>query len=86
MSGGIRVSVEVKTGKQTASNLSQEDVDFLELCHARMPKGDPDLSNSDELVDVLKALLACIAQVGGLTQQQAKDMFKQKYQNISGGP
>ena len=43
-----------------------------------------DLSDSDQLENVLKALLACIAQVGGLTKEQAKAMFKQKYDNISG--
>lgn len=42
-----------------------------------------DLSDSDQLEVVLKALLACIAQVGGLTQAQAKALFKQKYDIIS---
>lgn len=43
-----------------------------------------DLSDSDNIENVMKALLACIAQVGGLTKAQAKAMFKQKYDQITG--
>ncbi len=41
-----------------------------------------DYSNSDNIDKTLKALLLCIAQVGGLTIQQAKALFKQKFDSI----
>jgi hypothetical protein len=38
-----------------------------------------DLSDVDNLEKAIKALALCIAQVGGLTVPQIKQMFKQKW-------
>jgi len=41
-----------------------------------------DLSSTDDLPKVIKALALCIAQVGGLTPAQIKTMFKNKYDGL----
>jgi hypothetical protein len=42
----------------------------------------PDLSDSDNQEKAIKALALCIAQVGGLTNQQMKTLFKSKWDSL----
>jgi hypothetical protein len=42
-----------------------------------------DLSDVDNLERAFKALALCVAQVGGLTPLQMKQLFKQKYDALS---
>lgn len=42
-----------------------------------------DLSDSDNMTKILKAVLLCVAQVGGLTPAQARTLFKQKYDSLA---
>ena len=43
------------------------------------PSTPIDYSNSDNLDKTLRALALCIAQVGGLTANQMKTLFRQKW-------
>lgn len=45
----------------------------------RAPKPPVDLSDTNNVEKVLKALALCVAQVGGLTPAQMKTLFKQKF-------
>ena len=46
------------------------------------PPAPIDLSDVDNLDRVIKTLVLCIAQVGGLTTQQAKALFMSKYRSL----
>jgi len=46
------------------------------------PPPPVDQSNSDNLTKPDKAILLCVAQVGGLTNAQIKTMFKTKYDSL----
>jgi len=51
--------------------------------HTPLPADPPpapiDLSDSNNLEKAIKATLLCVAQVGGLTTQQIRTMFKNKW-------
>jgi hypothetical protein len=42
-----------------------------------------DYSNSDNIDRTLKAILLCVAQVGGLTPAQIRAMFKNKFDQLA---
>lgn len=51
--------------------------------HPADPKPAPvDYSDTENLDRTLKALALCIAQVGGLTVPQMKQLFKQKFDHL----
>jgi len=84
MSLGYKQTVNASTGERKTVELTPEEAELLELIRASQPPNDGDFSDSDQLTVIAKTLLACIAQVGGLTKAEAKAMFKQKYDIISG--
>lgn len=68
-------------------DLREEDITY-EQYKARMavqePKPGPvDYSDSANIDRTLKAVLLCVAQVGNLTANQIRTMFKNKYDSLS---
>lgn len=58
---------------------------FLDRWTAAAPPPPPppiDQSDMDNIAKRDKAILLCVAQVGGLTNAQIKTMFKQKYDSL----
>lgn len=81
---GVPAPIEILLVEQLSA--TSEDFDIEQPVPPAPPPVPPppvDLSNVDNLDSkVFKAILLCVAQVGGLTVPQIKTMFKNKYDSL----